>query len=158
MIVEGLPPSRKSRIRVTSSSFGMPASTGEPRSAWPLVPWQLAQVAARLRAFTCLSAAAASGAGVARANRTNRAAAPPICLFMLHPSSSVVGLRGRAACRRPPCRTGVRRHGSRINDRGRSRRSRRPAVESGIAAADRLGDAGGLLAALELDPYDRRDL
>src|SRR3954471_14074667 len=70
MMVEGREPSRKARIAPATCSLGSPASeTPSCVALRPSVPWQLAQVAARLRAAG-LSCAWAGSAAKASAMAT----------------------------------------------------------------------------------------
>src|SRR4030095_493777 len=70
MIVDGVRPACKSCILRTRSPFDCPASEGIPPWLTPLVPWQLAQLEAMLRA-TLGSACCAYAAPAAQASARN---------------------------------------------------------------------------------------
>src|SRR5690242_8847222 len=78
MTVAGRLPDRKSRMSCAISERSLPASLGMPAWLTPLVPWQLAQAAARLRPSLgsgCASACAAPEAS-AKANSRRNIQAP----------------------------------------------------------------------------------
>src|SRR5688500_17469612 len=136
MTVAGFAPVRNSFSLRTISPFAIPASGSMPPTLRPSVPWQLAQVAARLRAAVSWAGADSGSATIAAATIIGN------LISGLSPRLVRKSLRPRACPRQGP-NVDISRFAGGI------KRAARGGLFRGRARAS--GDRGGLLLELEHD-------